>query len=141
MPRLGFLRPEVVLEDVGGQEPNWEHTVTKDPNFKVSETRYYIGRAMAASLKGALVFADVAFKVDVAVLRPLRVPSSSASEKPPVFQYSLFVATQFRIVITAYMTLPSRTSAIPPVPAIFSQLSGGVEKYHNSSPVCFNSTM
>ena len=44
----GFLRSEVMLEHFGVTEDNWRDGAKKDPNFIVSETPFYVGRAVAA---------------------------------------------------------------------------------------------
>jgi NAD(P)-dependent dehydrogenase (short-subunit alcohol dehydrogenase family) len=44
----GFLRSEAMLEHFGVTESNWEEAVKKDPNYAVSETPLYAGRAVAA---------------------------------------------------------------------------------------------
>lgn len=44
----GFLRSEEMLEHFGVTEENWEKGAEKDPNFIVSETPFYVGRAAAA---------------------------------------------------------------------------------------------
>ena len=44
----GFLRSEAMLERFGVTEENWRDGVQRDPNFAVSETPLYIGRAVAA---------------------------------------------------------------------------------------------
>ena len=44
----GFLRSEAMLEHFGVTESNWQDAVKKDPNYAVSETPLYAGRAVAA---------------------------------------------------------------------------------------------
>ena len=44
----GFLRSEAMLERFGVTESNWQDAVKKDPNYAVSETPLYAGRAVAA---------------------------------------------------------------------------------------------
>jgi NAD(P)-dependent dehydrogenase (short-subunit alcohol dehydrogenase family) len=44
----GYLRSEEMLEHFGVTEANWRDGARKDPNFIVSETPRYIGRAVAA---------------------------------------------------------------------------------------------
>lgn len=44
----GFLRSEEMLEKFGVSEENWRDGVKVDPDFIVSETPYYVGRAAAA---------------------------------------------------------------------------------------------
>jgi len=44
----GFLRSEIMLEHFGVTEANWRDAVKKDPNYIVSETPLYAGRAVAA---------------------------------------------------------------------------------------------
>src|SRR5215813_4262153 len=44
----GFLRSETMLENFGVTEENWREGAKKDPNFIVSETPLYVGRAVAA---------------------------------------------------------------------------------------------
>ena len=44
----GFLRSEAMLEHFGVTEANWQDAVRKDPNYAVSETPLYAGRAIAA---------------------------------------------------------------------------------------------
>lgn len=44
----GFLRSEAMLEHFGVSEANWREAIGKDPNFAVSETPFYIGRAVVA---------------------------------------------------------------------------------------------
>jgi len=44
----GFLRSEVMLERFGVTEANWRDAVKNDPDYAVSETPLYAGRAVAA---------------------------------------------------------------------------------------------
>jgi hypothetical protein len=44
----GFLRSESVLQYFGVTEANWRDAGKKDPNFLVSESPLFIGRAIAA---------------------------------------------------------------------------------------------
>jgi NAD(P)-dependent dehydrogenase (short-subunit alcohol dehydrogenase family) len=44
----GFLRSEVMLERFGVTEANWRDAVKKNPDYAVSETPLYAGRAVAA---------------------------------------------------------------------------------------------
>lgn len=44
----GFLRSEAMLERFGVTEANWRDGARRDPNFAVSETPTYIGRAVVA---------------------------------------------------------------------------------------------
>lgn len=44
----GFLRTEVMLDQLGVTEANWRDAVKKDPSFEESETPLYSGRAVAA---------------------------------------------------------------------------------------------
>lgn len=44
----GFLRSEAMLEHFGVTEDTWRDAVAQDPNFAVSETPTYIGRAVVA---------------------------------------------------------------------------------------------
>ena len=44
----GFLRSEAMLEHFGVTESNWQDAVKKDPNYAVSETPLYAGRAVTA---------------------------------------------------------------------------------------------
>jgi len=43
----GFLRSEAMLDHFGVSEENWEEGVRVDPNFIMSETPYFVGRAIA----------------------------------------------------------------------------------------------
>ncbi|WP_104479449.1 SDR family oxidoreductase [Actinokineospora auranticolor] len=44
----GFLRSEMMLEHFGVTEATWRDGVAKDPNYIMSETPNYVGRAIAA---------------------------------------------------------------------------------------------
>jgi NAD(P)-dependent dehydrogenase (short-subunit alcohol dehydrogenase family) len=44
----GFLRSESVLDHFGVKEENWRDAGKKDPNFLVSESPLFVGRAVAA---------------------------------------------------------------------------------------------
>ncbi len=44
----GFLRSEKMLEHFGVTEKNWRDAGKKDPNFLVSESPLFVGRAIAA---------------------------------------------------------------------------------------------
>jgi NAD(P)-dependent dehydrogenase (short-subunit alcohol dehydrogenase family) len=44
----GFLRSEAVLDHFGVTEANWRDAITQDEHFAVSETPFYIGRAVVA---------------------------------------------------------------------------------------------
>jgi NAD(P)-dependent dehydrogenase (short-subunit alcohol dehydrogenase family) len=44
----GFLRSEAMLEHFGVTEANWRDAVKKDPNYSISETPLFAGRAIAA---------------------------------------------------------------------------------------------
>jgi NAD(P)-dependent dehydrogenase (short-subunit alcohol dehydrogenase family) len=44
----GFLRSETMLEHFGVREENWRDAGKKDPNFLVSESPLFVGRAIAA---------------------------------------------------------------------------------------------
>ncbi|HET7579675.1 MAG TPA: SDR family oxidoreductase [Bacillales bacterium] len=44
----GFLRSEEMLENFGVTEKNWQDGAKEDPDFIVSESPYYVGRAAAA---------------------------------------------------------------------------------------------
>jgi NAD(P)-dependent dehydrogenase (short-subunit alcohol dehydrogenase family) len=44
----GFLRSEEMLEKFGVTEENWRDGATADPDFIVSETPFYVGRALAS---------------------------------------------------------------------------------------------
>jgi NAD(P)-dependent dehydrogenase (short-subunit alcohol dehydrogenase family) len=44
----GFLRSEAMLENFGVTEDNWRDAIAQDPDYAVSETPRYLGRAIAA---------------------------------------------------------------------------------------------
>jgi NAD(P)-dependent dehydrogenase (short-subunit alcohol dehydrogenase family) len=44
----GFLRSEAMLEHLGVTEANWQEAGKKDPNYLISETPLFAGRAIAA---------------------------------------------------------------------------------------------
>ncbi|MFJ9844526.1 SDR family oxidoreductase [Kitasatospora sp. NPDC101155] len=44
----GWIRSEIMLEHFGVTEENWREAVTREPHFGISETPYYVGRAVAA---------------------------------------------------------------------------------------------
>ncbi|MEI7028266.1 SDR family oxidoreductase [Paenibacillus sp. y28] len=44
----GFLRSEAMLDHFGVTESNWRDAANQDPHFLISETPYYVGRAVAA---------------------------------------------------------------------------------------------
>jgi NAD(P)-dependent dehydrogenase (short-subunit alcohol dehydrogenase family) len=44
----GFLRSEAMLEHFGVTEANWQDAAAKDPHFIMSETPFFVGRAVAA---------------------------------------------------------------------------------------------
>jgi NAD(P)-dependent dehydrogenase (short-subunit alcohol dehydrogenase family) len=44
----GFLRSEAMLENFGVTEANWQDAVKKEPDYAISETPLYAGRAIAA---------------------------------------------------------------------------------------------
>jgi NAD(P)-dependent dehydrogenase (short-subunit alcohol dehydrogenase family) len=44
----GFLRSEAMLEHLGVTRSNWQLAAEKDPNFLVSESPWFVGRAVAA---------------------------------------------------------------------------------------------
>ena len=44
----GFLRSEVMLEHFGVSEANWRDAVKKEPDYAISETPLYAGRAVAS---------------------------------------------------------------------------------------------
>jgi NAD(P)-dependent dehydrogenase (short-subunit alcohol dehydrogenase family) len=61
----GYLRSEAMLEHYGVTEANWRDGAKKDPNFIMSETPFFVGRAVAAlasdseiSRKSGRVFAS-----------------------------------------------------------------------------------
>ncbi|TGA94486.1 SDR family NAD(P)-dependent oxidoreductase [Streptomyces palmae] len=44
----GFLRSETMLEHYGVTEENWREAIEQEPNFCISESPAYVGRAVAA---------------------------------------------------------------------------------------------
>ncbi|MCJ0874225.1 SDR family oxidoreductase [Streptomyces sp. AP-93] len=44
----GWLRSEMMLDNFGVTEANWRDALTKVPHFGISETPFYVGRAVAA---------------------------------------------------------------------------------------------
>lgn len=44
----GWMRSEIMLEHFGITEENWRTAATQDPNFLISETPRYVGRAITA---------------------------------------------------------------------------------------------
>ncbi|HEY4035149.1 MAG TPA: SDR family oxidoreductase [Ktedonobacteraceae bacterium] len=44
----GFLRSEAMLDHFGVTEATWKEAIKKDPHFTMSETPFYIGRAVLA---------------------------------------------------------------------------------------------
>ncbi|MQR94364.1 SDR family oxidoreductase [Fictibacillus phosphorivorans] len=44
----GWMRSEIMLEVFGVTEENWQDGIEKDPNFAISETPRFVGRAVAA---------------------------------------------------------------------------------------------
>ncbi|MGA4719725.1 SDR family oxidoreductase [Fictibacillus nanhaiensis] len=44
----GWMRSEIMLEVFGVTEENWRDGIEKDPNFAISETPRFVGRAVAA---------------------------------------------------------------------------------------------
>jgi NAD(P)-dependent dehydrogenase (short-subunit alcohol dehydrogenase family) len=52
----GFLRSEAMLEYFGVTEENWQEGAKTDPNFLVSETPLFVGRAVAALASDPNVF-------------------------------------------------------------------------------------
>ena len=47
----GFLRSEAMLDNFGVSESNWRDATTKNKDFAVSETPYFIGRAVVALMR------------------------------------------------------------------------------------------
>nr|WP_322711454.1 SDR family oxidoreductase [Nostoc sp. ChiSLP03a]MDZ8212678.1 SDR family oxidoreductase [Nostoc sp. ChiSLP03a] len=43
----GWLRSELMLDHFGVSEANWQDATAKEPHFIISETPYYVGRAVA----------------------------------------------------------------------------------------------
>lgn len=44
----GWMRSEIMLEEFGVREENWQDATTKEPHFVISETPRFVGRAIAA---------------------------------------------------------------------------------------------
>ncbi|MGW1817566.1 SDR family oxidoreductase [Streptomyces sp. NPDC002125] len=44
----GWLRSEIMLDHFGVQEENWRDALEREPHFGISETPFYVGRAVAA---------------------------------------------------------------------------------------------
>ncbi|MFE5245474.1 MULTISPECIES: SDR family oxidoreductase [unclassified Streptomyces] len=44
----GWLRSEIMLDNFGVQEENWRDALEREPHFGISETPFYVGRAVAA---------------------------------------------------------------------------------------------
>ncbi|MET8629200.1 SDR family oxidoreductase [Kitasatospora sp. NPDC004669] len=44
----GWMRSELMLEHFGVTEENWRDAVAREPHFGISETPYFVGRAVAA---------------------------------------------------------------------------------------------
>ncbi|CAM5635629.1 short-chain dehydrogenase [Streptomyces avidinii] len=44
----GWLRSEMMLDNYGVTEANWRDALEKSPHFAISETPFYVGRAVAA---------------------------------------------------------------------------------------------
>lgn len=44
----GYMRTEAILDNFGVTEKNWQEAIKKDPNFVMSETPFYVGRAVVA---------------------------------------------------------------------------------------------
>ncbi|MEU4083476.1 SDR family oxidoreductase [Streptomyces aureus] len=44
----GWMRSEIMLEAFGVTEENWHDAEEREPHFAISETPYYVGRAVAA---------------------------------------------------------------------------------------------
>lgn len=53
----GFLRSEAVLDHFGVTEANWQDAVKQDPHFAMSETPFYVGKAVAALAADPNLFA------------------------------------------------------------------------------------
>jgi NAD(P)-dependent dehydrogenase (short-subunit alcohol dehydrogenase family) len=47
----GWMRSEIMLEVFGVTEENWQDGIEKDPNFAISETPRFVGRAVAELAK------------------------------------------------------------------------------------------
>ncbi len=52
----GFLRSEAMLDHFGVTEANWQEAAKKEPDFILSETPFYVGRAVAALASDPEVF-------------------------------------------------------------------------------------
>jgi NAD(P)-dependent dehydrogenase (short-subunit alcohol dehydrogenase family) len=52
----GFIRSEAMLESFGVTETNWQDAVKKRPDFSISETPFYVGRAVVALATDPKVF-------------------------------------------------------------------------------------
>ncbi|MEU9045022.1 MULTISPECIES: SDR family oxidoreductase [unclassified Kitasatospora] len=44
----GWMRSEIMLENFGVTEENWRDAVAREPHFGISESPYFVGRAVAA---------------------------------------------------------------------------------------------
>jgi NAD(P)-dependent dehydrogenase (short-subunit alcohol dehydrogenase family) len=44
----GWLRSEMMLEEYGVTEENWQDAIVREPHFIISESPHYVGRAVAA---------------------------------------------------------------------------------------------
>jgi NAD(P)-dependent dehydrogenase (short-subunit alcohol dehydrogenase family) len=44
----GWMRSEIMLDHFGVTEDNWRDAVEREPHFAISETPYFVGRAVAA---------------------------------------------------------------------------------------------
>ncbi|MFS0695717.1 SDR family oxidoreductase [Streptomyces nitrosporeus] len=44
----GWMRSEIMLDHYGVTEENWRDALEREPHFGISETPYYVGRAVAA---------------------------------------------------------------------------------------------
>ena len=53
----GFLRSEAMLDNFGVSESNWRDAIQKNKDFAVSETPYFIGRAVVALMRDSHVSA------------------------------------------------------------------------------------
>ncbi len=52
----GFIRSEAMLESFGVTEANWQDAVKKRPDFSISETPFYVGRAVVALATDSKIF-------------------------------------------------------------------------------------
>ncbi|MEW2465770.1 SDR family oxidoreductase [Streptomyces sp. NPDC046994] len=52
----GWLRSELMLETFGVTEQNWRDALEREPHFCISESPYYVGRAVAALAADPQVF-------------------------------------------------------------------------------------